>query len=106
MISVDQLTDPTVRTLVTAINAGDRDAFLTTLTSDVTLSDDGTERDVLEWIDREIFTTNGHMDVESQSSNGRSLVAMYRNDTFGQMRTSWSFTVTDGKISRMETGQA
>lgn len=106
MINIDQLADPTVRALVTAINAGDRAAFLELLTSDASMSDDGTERDLHEWIDREIFSTNGHMDVQSQSSDGRSLIALYRNDTFGQMRTSWSFTVADGKISRMETGQA
>jgi hypothetical protein len=38
--------------------------------------------------------------------DGRSLVAACRNDTGGQMRTRWAFTVTDGKVSRFETGQA
>ena len=34
------------------------------------------------------------------------LSAAYRNDTWGEMRTRWAFTVTGGKISRFETGQA
>jgi hypothetical protein len=106
MIPVAELTDPTVRSLVTAIDDGDRAAFLGLLTADAVLTDDGTQRDLEDWIDREIFTVNGHMDVESQSADGRSLVAGFRNDTWGQMRTTWSFTVVDGKISRLETGQA
>ena len=34
------------------------------------------------------------------------LIAAYRNDTWGEMRTKWAFTIEGGKISRFETGQA
>lgn len=98
--------DPTVRAFVTAINDGDRDAFFAVLTTDATMSDDGTDRDLVEWVDREIFDANGHMDVESVKDDGRSLIANYRNDTYGEMRTAWRFVVSDGRISRFETGQA
>jgi hypothetical protein len=40
------------------------------------------------------------------ADGGRSLIAAYRNDTWGEMRTRWAFTVTCGKVSRFETGQA
>ena len=53
-----------------------------------------------------IFTVHGHLDVVSAKDGGRSLIAAYRNDTWGEMRTRWAFTVADGKISRFETGQA
>jgi hypothetical protein len=36
----------------------------------------------------------------------KSVAHPFRNDTWGDMRTRWAFTVTDGKISRFETGQA
>ena len=45
-------------------------------------------------------------DVVSQSDEGRSLVAHYRNDLYGQMRTAWTFRVTGGRVSRIEAGQA
>ncbi|AXK32824.1 nuclear transport factor 2 family protein [Streptomyces armeniacus] len=100
-------TDPAVRALVDAVNAGDRTAFLDLLTPGATLSDDGTERDLQQWIDREIFHANGRMDVLSETDGGRSLTADFRNDTWGAMRTSWRFTVDDGgKIRRITTGQA
>lgn len=103
---MSEVSDPAVRALVSAINAGDRDAFFAVPTPDATMSDDGTERDLSAWVDKEIFSANGRMEVESASDDGRALVANYSNDTWGAMRTRWSFTVSEGKISRFETGQA
>jgi hypothetical protein len=103
---MDEVTEPAVRTVLAAINAGDREAFFAALTPDATMSDDGTDRDLTEWVDREIFTVNGHIEVESAVDGGLSLIANYRNDTWGAMRTSWRFTLQEGKISRFETGQA
>ena len=102
----DQLSDPAVRAFVTAVNAGDQQAFYAALTPGATMSDDGSDRDLREWAEREIFSANGHMDVESQQADGLALVARYRNDTWGEMRTAWRFVVEDGKVGRFETGQA
>lgn len=105
-MSTDAVSDPAVLALIEAINRGDRDAFFTVLDEDATLSDDGTERDLVTWVDREIFESNGHLDVETATDEGRSLVGRYRNDTYGTMRTRWRFDVRDGKITRIEAGQA
>ncbi|WP_242905728.1 nuclear transport factor 2 family protein [Actinomadura terrae] len=101
-----QPADPAVATFVSAVNAGDQEAFFAALTPDATMSDDGTERDLRSWADREIFSSDGHMDVEDVSPDGRVLTATYTNSTYGSMRTRWAFTVTDGHVSRFETGQA
>ena len=100
------VTDPTVRAVIEAINDGDREAFFAALTPDAVLTDDGTERDLADWSDREIFSSNGHIAVETVSDEGRTLIATYRNDTWGEMRTRWRFTLRDRKISRIDTGQA
>ncbi|MFJ4778670.1 nuclear transport factor 2 family protein [Streptomyces sp. NPDC088762] len=106
-ISPAKLSDPAVGAFVAAVNAHDKDAFLALLTPDASMSDDGSDRDLADWIDREIFDSGGHMDVQKESDGGRSLVVNYRNDTWGEMRTAWRFTVTPaGRISRFETGQA
>ncbi|MET8980474.1 nuclear transport factor 2 family protein [Streptomyces sp. NPDC004539] len=98
--------DPVVRAFVDAVNANDRARFLTLLTPDATMSDDHRERELLDWIDREIFSVHGHFEILSQSDDGLSLVARFRNDTWGEMRTGWRFVVNNGLISRFETGQA
>ena len=82
-----QPSDPAVAAFVAAVNAGDRDAFLAALAEDATMSDDGTERDLSAWAEREIFSSNGRMDVEDVSADGLTLTATYTNDTWGGMRT-------------------
>jgi hypothetical protein len=95
-----------VRELVAAINHGDRAGFLAAMAPDATLTDDGTQRPLREWIDKEIFTVNGRMTVERQDPDGLSIVAWYRNDTWGEMKTSWRFTLAKDKITRIDTEQA
>ncbi len=105
-IAPEQLTNPAVRAFVGALNAGDRQAFAAALTPGATMSDDGSDRDLADWTEREIFSSSGHLAVDSQSPDGLALVADYRNDTWGEMRTAWRFTVTGNRVSRFETGQA
>jgi hypothetical protein len=102
----EQLTDPAVAAFVDAVNSGNRDQFAAALTASPTMSDDGTEQDVDDWAEREIFAANGRMDVQSQDEEGRSLLVTYTNDTYGAMHTRWHFDVEGGRVSRFETGQA
>ncbi|MFJ3907386.1 nuclear transport factor 2-like protein [Streptomyces vinaceus] len=106
MIAPNQLTDPTVRAFVTAVNAGDQKAFSAVLAPDATMSDDGSDRDVAQWAEKEIWSSNGHMEVASESDDGLALVVDYRNDTWGEMRTAWRFVTDNGRVTRFETGQA
>ncbi|MFF5492747.1 nuclear transport factor 2 family protein [Streptomyces aquilus] len=106
-IQTSKLSDPAVRAFVDAVNAHDREGFMALLAPGATMSDDGSDRDLTDWIDREIFTSHGHMEVDNESRGGRDLIARYSNDTWGEMRTKWHFEVEDdGRISRFETGQA
>jgi hypothetical protein len=106
MVDIGQLAEPVVQKFIEAVNAGDRDAFFALLTPDATMSDDGSERDLEEWVDREIFASDGRMEVESQSDDGRSMIVNYTNSTYGTMRTQWEFTIEGDKVARFETGQA
>jgi hypothetical protein len=101
-----EVTEPAIQTLIQAINQGDRSLFFTALTPDATMSDDGRDRDLTQWADRELFSGPGRMEVESATDGGRSLIAANTNQTYGTMRTFWRFTLRDGQISRFETGQA
>lgn len=97
---------PAVARFVDTVNAGDREAFLANLTEDATMSDDGTERNLRDWVQREIFDSGGRMTVEEESEDGRTLVAAFSNSVWGEMRTRWTFTVDGDRISRFEAGQA
>ncbi|MFI2348803.1 nuclear transport factor 2 family protein [Streptomyces sp. NPDC019443] len=86
--------------------AGMEGLFRAALAPGATMSEDGSDRHLDGWTDREIFSSRGHMEVESQSADGLSPVGRYRNDTWGEMRTAWKFIVEGGKAGRFETGQA
>lgn len=103
---MDTPIDPAVQAFVSAINAGDREALRAVLAPNPTMSDDGTDRDLDAWLDSEVFSANGRMDVESVSQDGLRLVATFTNDTWGSMRTAWRFVIASGQIARFETGQA
>jgi len=105
MVETKDVADPAARKFVEAVNAGNRDAFFALLSQDATMSDDGSERDLEEWVDREIFSSDGRMEVQSQTDDGRSLLVSYTNSTYGKMRTTWTFTIAGDKVARFETGQ-
>ncbi|MBW0269949.1 hypothetical protein ATM97_02135 [Nocardia sp. MH4] len=98
--------DPLVEAFVDALNAQDTDRFYGVLTEDATMSDDGVERDLAQWTEAEIFSSNGHLVVESVDGDGLELTADYTNSRWGSLRTTWRFVLRDGLISRFETGQA
>ena len=106
MVELSDLADPVVRRFIEAVNAGDRDALFALLSDDATMSDDGSERDLTDWVDRELFNAEGRMEVESQSGDGRSLIVNVSNSTYGAMRTHWEFKVDGDRVARFETGQA
>lgn len=100
-------TNPAVAAFVEAVNAGDRNAFHAILTPTATMSDDGVDRPIEEWAEREIFTSSGQMRVTERSNNGLDLLVDYTNSTWGTMRTRWHFVLSsDNRIDRFETGQA
>ncbi|MFI6497610.1 nuclear transport factor 2 family protein [Nonomuraea typhae] len=100
--------NPVVAAFIAAINNGDRSAFAATLAPGATMSDDGSDRDLDNWTEREIFSAGGRFTVETQEPDGLTMLARFRNDTWGEMKTRWRFILTpDGsKIRRFETGQA
>jgi hypothetical protein len=106
VVEAKHVANPVARKLIEAVNAGDRNAFFALLTDNATMSDDGSDRDLEEWVDRELFSADARMEVESQSDDGRSLIIDVTNSTYGSMRTHWQFTIEGDKVARFETGQA
>ncbi|UFQ99890.1 nuclear transport factor 2 family protein [Streptomyces sp. Go40/10] len=104
-MSEDQL-NPVVAQFVDTLNAGDSSGFFDLLTSDAIISDDGADRDIRKWAGSEAFGSNGHLHIESITDGGTELVAIYSNTRWGTRRSAWRFTVSGGKISRVQTKSA
>ena len=54
-LKTEELTNPVVRAMVTALNNGDRKAFYTMFAPSAQLTDDANPVPLAEWVDREIF---------------------------------------------------
>jgi hypothetical protein len=106
VLSSTELADPAVRAFIRALNSHDRTALRETMTSGATMTDDGEQRVLGQWLSREVFDSNGRMDVATQSDDGHDLVAYFTNDRWGTMRTRWHFETAEGKVSHFDTGQA
>jgi hypothetical protein len=104
-MTASELPGPVAR-LIDAINAGDRAAFLAVLAPGATLSDDGRPQAVTEWIDREVFNVHGQFTVEHAEDSGLRLRVRFRNDTWGDMSTFWTFELAGDQITAVATGQA
>src|SRR5262245_66587572 len=105
MVESGELSDPVVRKFVEAVNADDSDAFFALLSEDATMSDDGSDRNLSEWVDREIFSAHGGLEVESQSDDGRSLIINVTNSTYGTMRTHREFKDEGERVTQFQTSQ-
>ena len=106
MMPTSELVDPAVRAFVDALNANDPAAVRAAMTENATMTDDGTPRELDEWLRREVFETHGRMDVTDQSPDGLYLTVDYSNDRWGTMATTWRFRVQDDRVAHFDTGQA
>ncbi|MFC4376385.1 nuclear transport factor 2 family protein [Nocardia halotolerans] len=98
--------DPVVEVFVDALNAQDADRFYGVLAEDATMSDNGVEHNIAPWADAEIFSSNGHLEVDTVEQDGLAFAADFTNSRGGSLPTTWRFVVDNGLISRFETGQA
>jgi hypothetical protein len=67
----EELTNPIVRSVVTAMRDGDRKAFFAAFSPSAELADDGNSQPLVEWADRMIFQGHGQLHVEWEDHDGR-----------------------------------
>jgi hypothetical protein len=124
MMPTSELVDPAVRAFVDALNANDPAGVQAAMTANATMTDDGTPRQLGDWLEREAFDVHGRMDVTQQSPDGRDLLvdsptrlppppvkgplrgAVFNCDQWGTMATRWHFEVLDHRVAHFDTGQA
>jgi ketosteroid isomerase-like protein len=107
-MNVDQLSNPIVKAAIEAMNDGNRAAWFALFAPDAVLTDDDSEQDFTQWSDTELFGKDkGRVTaIDKVENNGLMLYAKFHSDKWGNFKTFMRFKVEDGKITRLDVGQA
>lgn len=100
-MKTEELTNPVVRAMVTAMHNGDRKAFFALFAPSAKLTDDGNPEPLTEWVDREIFGAKGSLYVESEDSDGLELTGRFESDMW-DMLTVWRFEIVNERIQCLD----
>lgn len=100
-MKTEELTNPVVRAMVTAMRNGDRKAFFDLFVPSAKLTDDGNLEPLAEWVDREIFRAHGSLYVESEDRDGLQLTGRFESDQW-DMLTVWRFEIVNERIQRLD----
>jgi hypothetical protein len=97
----EELANPTVRGVVTAMRDGNREAFFSAFAPSAKRTDDGEPQPLAKWSDREIFRAHGRLTVDRENRDGLELIGRFHSDQW-DMKTVWRFEVVDGRIRRLD----
>jgi hypothetical protein len=100
-MKAEELTNPVVRGLVTAMRDSNRKAFFAAFSSSAKLTDDGNSQPLSEWVDREIFRAHGQLHVEWEDRDGLELTGRFESDQW-DMLTVWRFKVMNDRIYQLD----
>ncbi len=101
------ITDPTVKAAIDALNAHDRKAWDALFAPGATFSDDGHEGSLSNFSNnafgkgKERFTS-----IDKVENNGLDVYGRLHSDSWGDFKAYFKFRVKDGRITRLEVGQA
>jgi hypothetical protein len=106
IMNIDKLTNPTVKKAIDALQADDHKAWFALFTTEAELFDDGHQVNFKSFFKKalghERFTS-----IDKVENNSLDLYGKFHSDQWGDFKTYFRFTInTDGKISRLDIGQA
>lgn len=107
-MNVEGLSNPVVKAAITAWNNRDRAAWMNLFAPDAALTDDGNPHDFIEWSDGEIFgdSKSRITTIDREEDDGLTLYARLSSERWGDFNTFMKFQLADGKITRLDVGQA
>ncbi|GAA4161419.1 hypothetical protein GCM10022217_27050 [Chryseobacterium ginsenosidimutans] len=105
-MNTDKLTNDIVKQAFEAWQKGDSKTFLSLFIAEPKLYDDGNPRDFQKFVKdacgHERFTT-----IDKVENEGKDIYGNFHTESWGDFRTYFKFHIEDdGKISRLDIGQA
>ncbi|HEX8021455.1 hypothetical protein [Mucilaginibacter sp.] len=105
-MNTEKLTNPVVKQAIDALQSGNKQAWFGLFADDAQLFDDGNKMNFKSFFEKalghERFTS-----IDKVEQNGLHVYGKFHSDQWGDFKTYFKFTVdADGKISKLEIGQA
>jgi len=103
---------PVVQAALKAMADNDRAAWMTLFTDDIELLDDGKPHSFIEWSDGEIFSpppgrSRGYITAVTRvEDRGLTFFGRLHSEQWGDFDVYNRFTLRDGKVARLDVGQA
>jgi hypothetical protein len=105
-MNTDKLTNPTVRAAIEALQKGDQKSWAALFEPGAQLYDDGSPRS-LEKFNQDALGHERFTSIDRIDNHGLDLTGHFHSDQWGDFRTYFRFQLaTDGKIKRLDIGQA
>jgi len=106
VMNTDKLTNPIIKKAIEALQTNDKKAWFALFTNDAELFDDGHKMNFKNFFEKalghERFTS-----IDKVENNSLDIYGKFHSDQWGDFKTYFKFKVnTDGKISRLDIGQA
>lgn len=101
---VDLISDSTVRSVIDALQARDRERWFGLFSEGAKFSDDGIPSDLEEWCEDELFgSAQAYLtSIDRVEDGGLTFYARYHSDKWGDFKTFWRFVLEEGKVGRLD----
>jgi hypothetical protein len=106
-MTIQNLKNETIKSLLTAMNNGDEEAYFSLFAQNAVMTDDGNIREVKEWADSEIFGRGkGHLtSIDKELNDGLTIYGVFHSNQWGNIKAIFNFEVEENLITRFEASQ-
>lgn len=105
-MNIDQLTNPTVRQAIEALQNGDKDTWFALFSDTVTMTDDGNPKDFRSFFDHAIGEEK-FLSIDQVENDGLDIRGTFQAGKWGTFRVYFTFSVNEnGLIDKIDIGQA
>ena len=104
-MNTNTITNPIAKAAIDALQNGDGKAWSAAFAANATFYDDGNKRD-LDAFNKSAIGHERFTSIDKVEKNGTAIYGNFHSDQRGDFKTYFRFSIDDGKITKLEIGQA
>src|SRR5215207_3720491 len=107
-LNLQGIDNPIVRSAIQALNSRNKEQWYKLFSDNPMLTDDGNPHDFTKWCEAELFSSSlAYLaSVDKVEDGGLTVYGKFHSDRWGDFKTFLRFHVENGKITKLDVGQA